>query len=116
VKGNVKPSVWNEPVPADSRVFEVLDFTLFTYGLVRGDTLLAGGPGRPVYEGLEVWELDGVFRLGLPYFEAGGLLTRLSGLVTASKVEFSVDPDRRPDLVSHGPITAVLQSAFRGRR
>jgi len=116
MKPNLRPGLWSGESFAQGRVFEVTDFTLFMYGLVRGDLFLAGGEGRPVYEGLEVWELDGAFRLGIPYFERTGFLTRLSGLVTASKVEFSVDPERKPDLVSHGPVTIVLYSAFRGRR
>lgn len=116
MKPNVRPGVWPGESFPQGRVFEVVDFTLFMYGLVRGDVLLVGGEGRAVYEGLEVWELDGVFRLGIPYLERSGLLTRLSGLVTASKVEFSVPPDREADLVSHGEVTLVLASAFRGRR
>lgn len=115
MKGNLRPAFWAEEAFV-GRVFEVTDFTLFMYGLVRGDLILAGGEGRPVYEGLEVWELDGVFRLGIPYFERVGFLTRLSGLVTASKVEFSVAPERKADLIGHGPVTTVIESAFRGKR
>lgn len=115
MKPNLRPARWSDETFDPGKVFEVTDFTLFMYGLVRGDVILASGDGRPVYEGLEVWELDGVFRLGIPYFERSGLLTRLSGLVTASRVEFSVDPSRERDLVTHGPVTLVLFSAFRGR-
>lgn len=115
MKANLRPAFWAEQAFV-GRVFEVTDFTLFMYGLVRGDVILAGGTGRPVYEGLEVWELDDVFRLGIPYFEKSGFWTRLSGLVTASRVEFSVPVDRRPDLISHGPVTTVIESAFRGKR
>jgi len=112
----VRPAVGEAEAFDTGEVFEVTDFTLFMYGLVRGDVFVAGGAGNPVYAELQVWELDGIFRLGIPYFEKGGLLTRLSGLFTASKVEFSVPPDRRSDLVSHGPVTLIVQSAFRGRR
>ena len=116
MKSNVQPASWPHESFPGGRVFQVTDFTLFMYGLVRGDVFVAGGEGVPVYEGLEVWELDGKFRLGIPYFEKDGVLTRMSGLVTASKVEFSVPPERRADLVGHGPVTFVVESAFRGRR
>jgi len=115
MRHNLRPALWPEEVCPGARAFEVTDFTLFMYGLVRGDLILAGTGGKPVYEGLEVWELDGAFRLGIPYFETRGFLTRLSGLVTASRIEFSIPPERKADLVSHGLVIAV-QSAFRGRR
>ena len=112
----MRPMVWEAEAFPGGEVFEVTDFTLFMYGLVRGDILVAGGAGKPVYGELQVWELDGVFRLGIPYFEERSFLTRLSGLVTASKVEFSVPPESQESLVSHGLVTVIVQSAFRGRR
>ncbi len=115
MKPNLRPAVWPAESCPGTRAFEVTDFTLFMYGLVRGDLILAGTEGKPVYEGLEVWKLDGAFRLGIPYFEDRGFLTRLSGLVTASRIEFSVPPDRRADLVSLGLVIGV-RSAFRGPR
>jgi len=115
MKPNLRVGTWPAALCPGTRAFEVTDFTLFMYGLVRGDLVLAGPVGKPLYEGLEVWELDGVFRLGIPYFETRGFLTRLSGLVTASRIEFSVPPERKADLVSHGLVIAV-QSAFRGPR
>ena len=116
MKPNERPAVWEAESFSGGRIFEVTDYTLFMYGLVRGDVFVAGGPGKPVYGELQVWELDGVFRLGIPYFERRSFLTRLSGLVTASKVEFSVPPERRPNLIGHGFVTVIVQSAFRGRR
>ena len=110
MKPNVRPS---DRAPG---AFEVLDFTLFMYGLVRGDVVQVGTGAKSMYEGLAVWELDGAYRLGIPYVERSGWLTRLSGLVTASKVEFSVPPDRKEDLVCVGPVVSVIESAFRGKR
>jgi len=94
--------------------FEVLDFTLFMYGLVRGDVFVASDRGTPHYQDLAVYELDGAWRLGLPFFEKHSLWTTLSGLVTASKVEFTVAPEDRKRLASHGFVVAVIRSALRG--
>ena len=99
------------------RAFEVTDFSLFMYGLVRGDRFVAATEGPVVYQELIVYELEGSFRLGIAYpRRRGGWLTRLSGLVTASRVEFDVDPERFADLVPRGRVVAVLDSAFRGPR
>ncbi len=98
------------------RAFEVTDFSLFMYGLVRGDKFVAAPEGPVVYQELVVYELEGLFRLGIAYPRRGGWLTRLSGLVTASRAEFDVDPARFADLIQWGRVVAVLDSAFRGPR
>jgi len=100
--------------PLTGQAFEVLDFTLFMYGLVRGDVFLASLEGKPHYEELGVYELDGVWRLGVPYVERHSLWTKLSGLVTASKVEFTVAPADKDRLQFHGRVTSVVKNALRG--
>jgi hypothetical protein len=99
---------------AGGRAFEVTDFTLFMYGLVRGDIVVASLEGKPHYQDLGVYELDGAWRLGLPFFETNRVWTMLSGLVTASKVEFTVAPGDKERLTWHGHIVAVVRSALRG--
>jgi len=121
MKGNLRPLV-DETLSIQKeypggRAFEVTDFSLFMYGLVRGDRFVAATEGAVVYQELVVYELEGIFRLGIANpGRRGGWLTRLSGLVTASRVEFDVDPERFADLVSWGRVVAVLDSAFRGPR
>jgi len=95
-----------------SRVWRVLDYSLFMYGLVRGDIFVSHTEGVPVYSGLGVWELGGAHRLGLPVFERTNFLTRLSGLVTASRVEFTVDPVDQQRLLNLGLVIGVVQTAL----
>jgi hypothetical protein len=90
----------------------VLDYSLFMYGLVRGDVFVTNTEGVPVYSGLGVWELDGAYRLGLPFVERNNWLTRLSGLVTASRVEFTVDPADHSRITNLGFVVAVVQTAL----
>jgi hypothetical protein len=99
---------------AARQTWEVLDFSLFMYGLVRGDVVEISQTGPAYYHELKLYELDGVWRIGIPYVEKNRLLTVLSGLVTASKVEFSVKPEDDGKLQDHGVIAAVRKSALRG--
>ncbi len=71
--------------PLDPQTFEVLDYSLFMYGLVRGDAFTLATEGPPHYAELAVYELRGLYRLGIPYFEKHTLWTRLSGLVTQAR-------------------------------
>ena len=100
--------------PLDDHTFEVLDYSLFMYGLVRGDAITLATEGTPHYAELAVYELDGLYRLGIPYFEKHTIWTRLSGLVTASKVEFTVAPQDRERVVRLGHVDQVVRSALRG--
>ena len=117
MKSNIEPvadaevqSSWT--VPPGARVWRVLDFSLFMYGLVRGDIFVSQAEGVPVYAGLAVWELDGATRLGIPFVERHTWLTTLSGLVTASRVEFTVDPADQPRLANLGVVVSVVQTAL----
>jgi hypothetical protein len=117
MKANVEPVIESEIQSAwidreGSRVWRVLDYSLFMYGLVRGDIFVSHTEGVPVYAGLGVWELGGAHRLGLPVFERNTVLTSLSGLVTASKVEFTVDPADRYQLGNLGFVIAVVETAL----
>jgi hypothetical protein len=89
--------------------FQVIDYSLFMYGLVRGNLLVVAHEGQPRFSDLEAWELDGVVRVGLPQIEKTGFLTRIAGLVTASKVEFSVTPEESPRLHNLGKIIGVAE-------
>ena len=117
MKANLRLLTTDPPIhgklPTGS-IFEVLDYTLFMYGLVRGDRILVNTVGPFVYEELAVYELDGRFRLGIPYYQKRSWLTALSGLVTASKVEFDLDPGRKSEVRCHGKVAAVVESALRG--
>ena len=119
MKANIRPLGPSEAPPDTTdwpggTAFELLDFTLFMYGLVRGDVVVASFEGEPHYQNLGIYELQGAWRLGLPFFEKHRFWTTLSGLVTASKVEFTVAPDERPRLTFHGHVVAVIRSALRG--
>ena len=92
-----------------AKTYKVVDYTLFMYGLIRGDIIVACHEGEPLFIDLAVYELDGAARAGLPQVESGGFLTRLSGLVTAGKIEFSVTPDERERLVAVGRIIGILR-------
>ena len=119
MKPNIRPVILAD-APADThrwpggQAYEVLDFTLFMYGLVRGDIVVGSEQGTPHYQDLGIYELEGVWRLGLPFFEKHSFLTKLSGLVTASKVEFTVAPEDKDRLTFHGRVVAVVKSALRG--
>ena len=89
-------------VPPGARVWRVLDFSLFMYGLVRGDIFVSHTQGVPVYAGLG----------GIPFVERQTWLTTLSGLVTASRVEFTVDPEDQPRLTNLGFVVSVVQTAL----
>ena len=108
------------PVPIDlsetlfarkpgAKTYKVIDYTLFMYGLVRGDIIVACHEGEPLFIDLAVYELDGNARAGLPIVETHGFLTRLAGLLTAGKIEFSVAPDERERLQTMGRIIGILR-------
>ncbi len=111
MKPNVRPL---GPPDEGQQSWEVVDFSLFMYGLVRGDVVEISQTGPAYYHELHLYELDGAWRIGIPYVEKNRLLTVLSGLVTASKVEFSVKPEEEGRLRDHGVIAAVRKSALRG--
>jgi len=90
--------------------YEVLDYTLFCFGLIRGDIIDVGpGPSLPKFVGTGVWEQDGCWRVGIPQFETKKLLTRLAGLFMAGRVEFSVPPNERGQLHFLGNVVGTTR-------
>ena len=91
------------------RAFQVLDYSLFMYKLVKGDLVLVGPQAKPRFADLTVYELDQAFRVGIAQVEPKmGFLTRLAGLLLAGKIEFSVSPEESSRLVVLGRITATF--------
>jgi len=95
MKANILPvmtvlSADETAMTPDLRIFEVSDYSLFQYGLVRGDRIFVSNYGKPKFIELAVYFFDGIYRAGIPQWGDSAWLNRAARFITASKVEFVI--------------------------
>ena len=99
----------------DLRVFEIDDYSLFQYGLVRGDRIFVSNFGPAKYTELVVYLFDGIYRAGIPYLGNNAWFNRLARFITASKVEFIVPSAEYAKLVRIGRIIRMVSGPVHHR-